>query len=75
MKRGAKKPLQRPITLESAARSWEEIRYVWQQISGEDLSRQRIQQIHSEAVHKLRVSLAKDKALVKELWSYLPLLP
>lgn len=73
MKKGATKNLQRPITLESAARSWEEVRYVWQQISGEDLSRQRIQQIGSEAIHKLRVNLAKDKALVKELWSYLPL--
>ena len=72
MKPGSKRPLARPLHIDHAARSWEEVRYAWREMSGEDLSRQRVQQIAGEAVHKLRRTFADKKLLALEFWSYLP---
>lgn len=55
-----------------ADRSWEEVRYCWQQISGEDLSRQRVMQIAQLAIKKLQRLLHVNGPLKQELLEYLP---
>lgn len=71
MKAGSLKPLTKPMNLE-ADRSWEEVRYCWQQISGEDLSRQRVMQIAQAAINKLKRHVLVTPGLESELLQYLP---
>ena len=71
MKAGSERELSRPMELPGVARSWEEVRFCWQQMSGEDISRQAIQQIGLGAIHKIRAILERDVLLRKELKEYL----
>lgn len=71
MKPGSRKELSRPVEVPGVARSWEEVRFCWQQMSGQDISRQAIQQIGLGAIHKLRATLEQDVLLHKELAEYL----
>lgn len=51
-------------------RSWEECRYAWLKLSGEDLSRQMITKIANRALAKIRRRLQAD-GLWSELESHL----
>jgi hypothetical protein len=72
--RHLRRPASSPVLLRfddnGTMRSWEECRYCWFQMSGEDLSRQMIMKIARDALNKLRHGLVVSNEW-KELESYL----
>jgi len=53
----------RNVNREIAVRSWPEVRDEWNRMSGEDISRQRVQEIGRTAQLKIRDALLEDREI------------